>query len=200
MTDKNLAEKITDTIAVKITSAINETKMFEKISDVTNYMGLYIGAFTLFTSVIGITNIAIHYSNINSSNENTKLLRENIFNISQGIEMNRYNFDNKINKLEIRFNKLLESKFNTLLEIQKNCLNEINNLHIERKNYISKSTSISGITFISDKEDVNQEELLDEYKKINYVLDEKDDELLNECYDSLPLNNFKKNTALNWLF
>jgi len=26
------------------------------------------------------------------------------------------------------------------------------------------------------------------------------DELMNECYDTIPLNNVKKNTGLSWLF
>jgi len=28
----------------------------------------------------------------------------------------------------------------------------------------------------------------------------EDDELINECYDSIPLNNVKKNTSITWLF
>jgi hypothetical protein len=70
MSESNLAEKITDTIGVKIANLIDETKIFEKIAIVTNNIGVYIGAFTLFTSIIGITNIALHYSNIKSNNEN----------------------------------------------------------------------------------------------------------------------------------
>jgi hypothetical protein len=172
-----------------------------KLSDLTNInIGLYIvGAFTLFTSVIGITNIAINYSNINSTNENTKLLRENILNISQSIEMKQYNFDKKIIHLE--------SKFNKLLEIQQDYFDEIIDLHIERKNYISKSTSISSLSDDIDKNllqtnehHIKYEETTSDEENEEECIDKDDDELLNECYDSLPLHNFKKNTALNWLF
>ena len=92
----------------------------------------------------------------------------------------------KINKLENRLSIILEN--------QQFCLNEIKKLYIKNYNTVSRSTSISEIPFIPENE----------YQKLNYILDEKDtkgdEELLNECYDSLPLNNFKKNTALTWLF
>jgi hypothetical protein len=32
------------------------------------------------------------------------------------------------------------------------------------------------------------------------IKDNEYDELLNECYDTIPLNNFKKTTGLSWLF
>ena len=32
------------------------------------------------------------------------------------------------------------------------------------------------------------------------VQSDEDNELLNECYDYIPLNNVKKNTGLSWLF
>lgn len=31
-------------------------------------------------------------------------------------------------------------------------------------------------------------------------IDDNDDELLNECYDAIPLNNIKKHTKLTWLY
>ena len=62
MSESNLAEKITDTIGVKIANLIDETKIFEKIADIGTSIGIYIVALTLFPSIIGITNIAIHYS------------------------------------------------------------------------------------------------------------------------------------------
>jgi hypothetical protein len=38
--------------------------------------------------------------------------------------------------------------------------------------------------------------------KNNYIIQEDTeyDELINECYDSIPLNNVKKHTGLSWLF
>lgn len=183
MSESNLAEKITDAIGVKIATVIDETKIFEKISEVGTCIGSYIVALALFPSIIGITNIAIYYSNINSNNKNNELLHENI-------EINR---SICVKLIEMRINKL-ENKLSIILENQQFCLNEIKKIQIKNNNSLSRSTSISGFPCILDNE----------YQKLNYVLDEKeskvDEELLNECYDSLPLNNFKKNTALTWLF
>jgi hypothetical protein len=186
MSESNLAEKITDTIGVRIANLIDEIKMFEKIAIVTTNIGVYVGAFALFTSVIGITNIALHYSNIKSNNKNNKLLNDKIPEI---IEINR---SICVRLIEMRLDEL-QNKLYIILENQKFCLNEIKKLQI-KNNSLSRSTSISGFPCILDNE----------FQKLNYVLDEKecrgDDELLNECYDSLPLSNFKKNTKLTWLF
>jgi hypothetical protein len=166
-------------LSEKIATLIDETKMFEKIADVTVNIGICISAFGLFASFVGFTNIALHYSNINSNNKNNKFLSERITSISKNIEINRIIYDNKIIELEYK-----------LIESQQNCLNEIKKLKSEKKITISKSTSISDLAFISDEE-----------KKVNDEENqEEDDELINECYDSLPLNNFKKNTKSNWLF
>jgi hypothetical protein len=187
MSESNLAEKITDAIGVKIASVIDETKIFEKIADIGTSIGIYIVALTLFPSIIGITNIAIHYS---SNNKNDKLLDDNIAEISRSIDINRAVC---VRVIEMRISEL-ENRLSFILENQQICLNEIKKIHIKNYNSLSRSTSISGMPFILDNE----------YQKLNYVLDEKeckyDEEMLNECYDSMPLNNFKKNTALTWLF
>jgi hypothetical protein len=187
MSESNLAEKITDTIVVKIANLIDETKIFEKIADIGTSIGIYIVALTLFPSIIGITNIAIHYS---SNNKNNKLLHDNKAEISRSIDINR---SICVRLIEMRISEL-ENRLSFILENQQICLNEIKKMHIKNHNSLSRSTSISGFPCILDNE----------YQKLNYVLDEKesrgDDELLNECYDSLPLSNFKKNTSLTWLF
>lgn len=183
MSESNLAEKITDKIGVKIANLIDETKIFEKIADIGTSIGIYIVALTLFPSIIGITNIAIHYSN-------NKLLHDNKAEIERRIDINR---SICVRLIEMRISEL-ENRLSFILENQQICLNEIKKMHIKNHNSLSRSTSISGFPCILDNE----------YQKLNYVLDEKesrgDDELLHECYDSLPLSNFKKNTTLTWLF
>jgi hypothetical protein len=183
MSESDLSEKITHAIGVKMASVIDETKIFEKISDVGTCIGSYIVALALFPSIIGITNIVIHYSN-------NKLLHENISEISRSIDINR---SVCVRVIEMRISEL-ENRLSFILENQQFCLNEIKKLHIKNYTSLSRSTSTSGFPFILDNE----------YQRLNYVLDEKeskiDEEMLNECYDSLPLNNFKKNTALTWLF
>ncbi len=183
MSESDLAERITDAIGVKMATVIDETKIFEKLFDIGTSIGIYIVALTLFPSIIGITNIAIHYSN-------NKLLDENISEISRSIDINRAVC---VRVIEMRINNL-ENTLSIILENQQFCLNEIKKMHIKNNNSLSRSTSISLFPCILDNE----------YQKLNYVLDEKeingDEEMINECYDSLPLNNFKKNTALTWLF
>lgn len=178
MSELELSEKITHSIGVKIATLIDETKMNEKIADVTVNIGICISAFALFASVVGVTNIALHYSNINSNNKNNKLLNESISRLSENIEINHFIYDKRVSELEEKFNKLLEFQ----QESQQNCLNEIKKIQSEKKITISKSTSISDLSFISDEE----KKVKDEEKQ------EEDDELINECYDSLPLNNLKK--------
>jgi hypothetical protein len=164
MSERKIAEKITDAMSEKITNLINETKLFEKIADVTIFIGFYIGAFTLFTSVIGVTNIALNYSNINSNNKITDLLNKNstkMINIFQLVKDNSF-------KLE-----QLENKINLFLEFQKN-------------NALLKSTSISSLSEISEELSTN---LL--YKQESYYENSNNDndednhedndyELLNE--------------------
>ena len=107
----------------------------------------------------------------------------------------------KIDDLDIKFTKLLKSQQYTLNEIL---------LNIERKNVISKSTSISSLFLDSSKNTINNNDLSTLVAKTEKNEDEKNEdeknekdyyEILNECYDNIPLNNLKKTTGLKgWLF
>lgn len=192
MSDSNLTEKITDSI----NNIINKTKIFEKIDN----LQFIIGSFTIFTSVIGITNIIINYSNRNMIKNNEEIINKNRYSVEDLLINNNKIYitflENKINELE---NKLL-----TTLKEQKNeenILHEIKNLlifNIQKKNCISASTSISSILLESPKNPLNSRQSND--LSINQEDLVEDNELINECYDNIPLNNIKKTINSNWFF
>lgn len=188
MSDSNLTNKISETI----TGVFKKTKIFEKMEK----MQFLVGTFVMITSIIGITSIYMNYSNSNKIYQISYLISENQETIS-----NLNNVECIIKKLE---NKIvqLEFKIDILLGNQKNIMNDIKNLpiyKIQKIHGINVSTSTSAFSPIKTNCNMNifyenKEILVNE--KINDV---DDNELLDECYDSIPLNNIKT-TGLSWLF
>lgn len=185
MSDSNLTNKISETI----TGVFKKTKIFEKMEK----MQFLVGTFVMITSIIGITSIYMNYSNSNKIYQISYLISENQETIS-----NLNNVECIIKKLE---NKIvqLEFKIDILLGNQKNIMNDIKNLPIYKIQGINVSTSTSAFSPIK-KSNINilyeDTEIVDNHRKIN---DADDNELLDECYDSIPLNNIKT-TGLSWLF
>jgi hypothetical protein len=84
-------------------------------------------------------------------------------------------------------------------------------LQNSKKEVISIATSISSLTQVESidkindrKDNMNDCEKMDECEtknehdsinELENINDLEDNELLNECYDSIPLNNLKKNTS-----
>lgn len=175
MSDSNSANKISETII----GIFKKTKIFEKMEKIQ----FLVGTFVMVTSIIGITSIYMNYLN---SSKICKI-SENQENISNIIEIKDIA---RIKKLENEINKL-ELKIDILLENQKNMMNDITNLPIY------KIQKIQGINVSTSTSTFSPEKYFT-IKKINDV-DNNDNELLDECYDSIPLNNIKT-TGLSWLF
>jgi len=128
-----------------------------------------------------------------------------------------YNKKEVINKINEK-NKIIEKKLDELIESNKLIiqmlekhdvvLNKNTNypfVTFDSKNSLNYSSSnLSALTFHSEKEKQKEDENLNDY--LNYYCSEpnekevEDQELLNECYDTLPCNNSKKASGLNRLF
>jgi hypothetical protein len=118
--------------------------------------------------------------------------RKDIYNKKEVI--NKINEKNKI--IEKKLDELIESNklIIQMLEKQDVVLNGIMKYQFTPLNY--SSSNLSALTFNSEN---NGETNLNNSKLHSEPITEYE-ELLNECYDSLPCNNSKKTSGLNRLF
>lgn len=195
MSQTNLSDKISETI----TNVFKKTQLFEKIEK----MEFYIRTFVVISSIISLSSIYINYYNT----DKIKRLEEKI----QGSEnIIKYNIEINRKQNEIIYNKLIEEVKNELEKSSKliNIINEKQNFKPEM---LSVTTSISSLSLeidylikdnnenndhLDDDNDNNENNDDLDYDDLDY--DDDDDELINECYDAIPLNNLKKNISLNW--
>lgn len=184
--DSNLGEKISDSIL----SIFTKTKIFEKIDK----LNFYVKYFVLLSTVYLTGSMTCHYIAFKNKNKINKDFNSELNYIKENrIKMlydNIVIMHNKIDNLEFKLTNLIEKQQHTLNEIYKLPL-----LNIGTKNTISQSTSISSLSSESFKDPIIENE--SEIKNVEgeYY------EILNECYDIIPLNNIKKFTGLKkWLF
>ena len=146
----------------------------------------YINSFAIISSIIGLTSIYINYCNLDKIknleikiNESEKVLEDNI----------------KINRKQnqIIYNKFIEL-FKNEAKSKSMLIDQINELQNSKPELVSAATSM---TSFSPVKIILPEEKDDWYNNIEQE-EVQDNELLNECYDSIPMNNFKKYPALNW--
>jgi hypothetical protein len=187
MTDyyPNLTEKISEAI----TNVFKKTKIFEKIGKIE----IYIGSFIVISSIITLTNTYMNYCNM----RRIKWLEEKI----EGCE-NILKHNIQISRQE---NALCHDKIEKQIKGQAS-----NSLDIQEKfqKIIEKIVDVKLLLETSKKEEttfsqVKSIDSIDECWRENIIKQEdikdmEDNELLNECYDSIPLNNLKKNTS-SWL-
>lgn len=201
MSEINLTDKITESI----TNAFKKTEVFEKIGK----FEFYVNSFLIITSIVGVTSIYINILN-----------RERIKDIKQDIQGNenvlKYNIQinrkrNLIEHCNLKSEILILNKqLALILENQEKIINELEEMKlikISEQNKlsinISKIDCISASTSMNSFSPIKIPALLDDNHSNNVADDVKDqdyDELLNECYDAIPLNNLKKNTGLSWIF
>jgi len=189
--NSNLTEKISETI----THAFKKTKVFEKIGKIE----IYISSFIVLSSIISLTTIYMHYCNMNK----IKFLEDKI----EGCE-NILKHNIEINRLEnaLHHHKIIKNIKDGITisnDTQEKIIEKMMKLEIlfenSKKQLISQTTSMSALSPFKSIASI------DEWKNnvinkedIKYIEDMEDDELLNECYDSIPLNNLKKKTN-SWL-
>jgi len=182
MSDLTLTDKISETI----TSSFKKTKVFEKIER-THFI---VGAFVVVSTIIGITGIYINYSNSKAIKEIQDSNDDKIDTIHTTIETKHNDYINKLIKVETMLCENLKIIHGLLEAENKRVISPV-------KKYIVKDTSVSPFVPIKNVDEWNNIELnklKDDFK------DTEDDELINECYDSMPLNNIKKTTGLGWIF
>lgn len=199
MTDLNISEKVTEAL----NNVIKKTKLFEKLDTIQ----FHVSYFVIFSTIIGATSLSIQYFNTNKINKHNKELSEKYDLIINKLENN----NNYIKDVELKINDiklLLEEQQKILINIYNLPLLSINNL----KTISSTSSIFSLESHVSSTKNesqyFNNEETNDQKannKETDYnIIDNNnnnDDELLNDCYDNLPLNNIKKTTGLKgWLF
>lgn len=177
MSDKNLTDALNN--------IMKKTKFFEKLDKIQ----FYVGSFVLFSSIIGIAGIFIQYSNINN---NKKIIDK----IELKYNENLHHLNNKISDLEYKLVYLMDNQQNYLDKIKHSPL-----IIIGKQENISTSSSISSLIDLSKKNINEQNEENKQKCKIEQKDIIEDDELINECYDIIPLNNNKKITGIKrWLF
>ena len=164
-------------ISETISNAFKKTKLFEKMTS----LQLYIGTFAIITSIIGITNIYMNYSN-------TLLMKNSIKNddTTKIINQLNSNHDELVQLLQKKV-EILETKLVVLFNSQHNILIEIKNLpalNIEKKFSVSTGTCFTPPNTTS--------------KTVSKKGCDTIDELTDECYDNMPLSNVKKNIGMNW--
>jgi hypothetical protein len=203
MSDTKITEKITDTLSETVTSVLKKSG----ISDKLDRVGLYLVVPFVGVILCGICGFQM------LSEQNTKYRNENMVlnNINRDLitilskKINSLNI--KITDLEIKLNEKLDKQQITLTTIS-----EMPLLNICKEKPISScSSSISilmeespkkPVIHIEENQDIINEEKIEENFEIknNDWTDTYDDELINECYDTLPLNGSKKITGIKSFF
>jgi hypothetical protein len=188
MSDSNLTEKISEAI----TNTFKKTKIFEKFGKIE----FYVGSFIVISSIISLTNIYVNYCNANNIKKLEDKIDWNKFILKFNIEMNR-----KQNALY--YNKIIKQARNDTalsIETQHKIIEKIMEIEILLQN--SKKEAILTSTSASDHLPIKSIDSIDGWGediiKQEDVNEMEDNELLNECYDSIPLNNLKKNIS-SWL-
>lgn len=194
-------QNVSDKLAEVITSIFKKTNMFEKIERIQGLITISTGFF-IITSTLTLINYYFIKDIYSKNDEQTKLLKNINNNLSRITQDNNFinfkvyeDFQKKINII---------AEFSVELKKQSDKLLEKFEENIEKK-YITTTTSISDFEkyFKENVEKVKEKEV--EVKAIDFEVDADvyeniDNELLQECYDSLPCNNVKKTTLSGFLY
>jgi hypothetical protein len=191
MSDSNLTEKMSETI----TTAFKKTKLFEKIGKIE----FYVGSFIIISSIFTLTNMYMNYSNMNKIKHIEKKIEGSENKLKHNIEINR--MENSLcNHKIVKYLKHIKSDLDDTQQKIMEKIMEINMLfQISKKELISIGTSMSDLPKVRSIDSIDGwNDSNNEVENIKEMEDFKvleDNELLNECYDSIPLNNLKKNTS-----
>jgi hypothetical protein len=197
----DLNPKLTQKISETITNAFKKTKIFEKIGKIEKY----VVSFIIVSSIFTLTGIYMNYYNTDKIKNLEEKIEgsENV--LKHDIEINRV--QNSIcNHTIVKYLKDLKTiSLDTQEQVIQNIMEIKMLLQNSKKEVISRGTSMSSLSQVksidsidgwkdntNDCENINELENMNDLENIN---DLEDDELLNECYDSIPLNNLKKNTS-----
>ena len=201
MSEINITDKISETI----TNTFKKTEVFEKIGK----FQFYINSFLIVTMLLSVTSISINMLSRNDIGTIKEEIEENENKLKYYIEINRK--QNLIEHCGLKSEILILNKqLSLLLENQQKIINLLEEIKFIKNSEdqrlsinISKIDCISASTSMNTFSPIKISTLLNETRTDNIADDFKDkeyDELINECYDTIPMNNFKKTTGLSWLF
>ena len=197
MSDINVTDKISETI----TSAFKKTEVFEKFGKIQ----FYINSFLIVTTIIGVTSISINLLTRSEINDIKHELQGNENVLKYHIDINRKR--NLIEHCNLKSEILILNKqLSLLLENQEKIVSSLEEMKLIKNSEEHRlSINISKIDCMPASTSMNtfspiKIPLILETNNGDDVKDQEYDELINECYDAIPLNNLKKNTGLSWLF
>jgi hypothetical protein len=191
MLKNSLPEKLSESVV----NSFKKTEAFEKIK-----FKFYTSSFLMISSIMGLTYIYMNYSYYNELYSTKNLIQESKNILNYNIKINRKK--NLIEYCEIKSEIItLKKHLSELIENQKIIIMHLEEVKLLKNNddnkLICRPDCISEVSFSP----IKQPDLVIECKlDTEEDKDQEYDELLNECYDLIPLNNIKKNTALSWLF
>ena len=204
MSDPTITEKITDTLSETLTNVLKKSGISDKIDKFTLYLVVpFVGIF-----ICGICGFKM------LSEENTKNRNENMILNSINRDLIT-NLDKKINILHEKISEL-ETKITEKFDTQETTLKTISELpllNIGKEKPISSCSSRISVLMeespgkpslnIEENHSINTEkknEDTNEIKNNDWIDTYDDDEVINECYDTLPLNGIKKITGVKSFF
>jgi len=157
-----------------VLKAFKKTQLFEKLIKIE----FYSGTFMILSSLMGLSCVYIHFFNGKSLHQIQRQIE-----ISENAVI--YNMDVQIAKIDSKLSKILEN--------QQFIIHQLDEMKSMKKteDLMICTTGTSMSSFSPIKIPTN---IYDDIRENDY------DELMNECYDTIPLNNVKKNTGLSWLF
>lgn len=146
----------------------------------------YIGSSFAFLSIIGITSIYIHLLQFSKIQKLEKMVHHLV-----SVEKdNTSTIETCMRKLKNELSSVIQINLLNIIDMHQRLIDRLTPL---KSIALSRSTSMTDFSPVDSYEESNVD-------VSNDVCIDEDNELLNECYDSIPLNNIKKNTGLNWLF
>ena len=191
-----------------IINALKKTQAFSKFDKSL----FYISSLLLFSSIVGASTLYINYSTLYERYDIIDKIEENETELKSEIDNLKSEIDNLKSEIII-----IGKYFSQIIENQEEIINQLEEITISNLNKKPQSNNVSASTTIDDEDEIAkyvehdkveenklEENKLEENKveenKLEENKDNEYDELLNECYDVIPLNNLKKNTGLYWLF
>lgn len=184
MTEIRLTDKISKSIA----------GVFDKWEKIE----FYVSSFLLISSIMGLTTIYLNYSHTTDLCTIKQSIAKNDTTLESIVHVNHLHNLNEQCKLNSELSTI-EKQLSEIIENQKIIINHVEEIkNLNDIKFVNKSTNTSMNSFSPNKVsslviectlDINEDNKEQDY-----------DELSNECYDSIPLNNIKKHTNLSWLF
>ena len=193
-------QNVSDRLAEVITSIFKKTNMFEKIDRIQGLISISTGFF-IITSTLTFINYYFIKNIYSKNDEQIKLLKNINNNLSRITQDNNFINFKVYNDFQKKINIIAD--FSVELKKQSNKLLEQFEENIEKK-YITTTTSMSDFEQYF-KEKVKAEKEVEvkavdaEYEDVD-IYKNIDNELLQECYDSLPCNNVKTTTLSGFLY